>query len=163
MTCGRRWEGSHLVCPLGATPSEAAAPPEISAAPELSLPGYRVERLVARGGFGTLLAARRLADGVPVAIKVAHAGSPLAQLQLQLEARALRAIGPPTVPELHAEGALADGRHYLVLEFIPLPTLASRLAQLGGPMPLEAFSSRARALIEALEVLHGRGFAHCDL
>ncbi|MFL5344041.1 MAG: serine/threonine-protein kinase PknK [Hyalangium sp.] len=141
----------------------AASPHESSAAPELSLPGYRAERLIARGGFGTLLAGQRLSDLAPVAIKVAHAGMPLAQVQLEREAQILRAIGAPTVPALYEEGVLEGGRRYLVMEYLPLSTLASRLEQLSGPMPMEEFSSRALALTEALDLLHGRGFIHCDL
>ncbi len=110
-----------------------------------------------------MLAAQRLVDAVPVAIKVAHAGSALSRLQLEREAQALRAVGAPAGPTLYAEGALEDGGRYLVLEFIPMPTLASRLGALSGPMPLEEFSSRALALTEALDLLHSRGFAHCDL
>ncbi len=144
-------------------PEGAAAPHESSGVPELSLPGYRAERLIARGGFGTLLAGRRLSDLAPVAIKVAHPGIVLAKAQLEREAQALRAIGAPTVPALYEEGALGSGRRYLVMEYLPLPTLASRLAQLSGPTPLDEFSSRALALTEALDLLHGRGFIHCDL
>jgi hypothetical protein len=100
---------------------------------------------------------------VLVALKVAHAGGSLAELQLEREAQVLKALGAPTVPMPYEEGLTRDGHPYLAMEFLPLPTLASRLAQLSGPMPLDEFSSRARALTEALEMLHSRGFAHCDL
>ncbi|MBN1207359.1 MAG: protein kinase [Myxococcaceae bacterium] len=164
LTCGRRWEGTHLPCPLGGSPPEGpTAPPEPPSVPELSIPGYRVARLVARGGFGSLLAAHRLSDNVHVAIKLPHAHGALAEAQLAREAEALRLIGAPTVPAFHELGALEGGGRCLVMEYVPLPTLAARLARLSGPMPLEEFTPRALALTEALDTLHTRGFIHCDL
>ena len=80
----------------------------------------------------------------------------------QREVEALRAIGPPTVPELYEAGELADGPPYLVMEFIPLPLLADRLAQPQGPLP-GGGPLRALALTEALDTVHRRGFIHCDL
>ncbi len=165
LTCGRRWEGAHALCPRGSTPSEGSTPPppEEPPSPAPSLPGYRIEHFIARGGAGTLLAARRLGDGARVALKLAHPGHPLAAAWLEQEAEALRAIGAPTVPALYEEGTLEEGRRYLVMEYVPLPTLAARLARLSGPMPLEEFASRALALAEALDTVHTRGFLHCDL
>jgi tetratricopeptide (TPR) repeat protein len=118
---------------------------------------------VARGGFGTLYSARRESDGLRVAIKVAHAELPLARTQLIREVEVLRAIGPPTVPEVYATGCLPSGSPYLVMRFITLPTLAQRLAQVSGPMMESEFAERARALLDALAVVHGRGFLHGDL
>lgn len=98
-----------------------------------------------------------------MAIKVPHAGSALAEAQLTREAETLRVIGAPTVPALHELGTLEGGGRCLVMEYVPLPTLAARLAGLSGPMPLDEFTPRAIALTEALEALHTRGFIHCDL
>jgi eukaryotic-like serine/threonine-protein kinase len=39
-------------------------------APRLDIPGYQIEKELGRGGFGVVFRARRLADGIPVAIKV---------------------------------------------------------------------------------------------
>jgi pSer/pThr/pTyr-binding forkhead associated (FHA) protein len=41
-------------------------------APRLNIPGYEIEKELGRGGFGVVFRARRIADGVPVAIKVLH-------------------------------------------------------------------------------------------
>ncbi|HYI02045.1 serine/threonine-protein kinase PknK [Hyalangium sp.] len=131
--------------------------------PELSFPGYRVERVIARAGFATVLAARRSADNGLVAIKVPHPGNPLAAALIEREAEAQRLIGPPAVPALYEVSSIMSGGHFMAMEYVPLPTLAERLARLSGPMPLDEFSLRARALTEAVDTLHTQGFAHCDL
>nr|QKW93844.1 serine/threonine protein kinase [Vitiosangium cumulatum] len=132
-------------------------------APSLAITGYLLEDEVARGGFGTLYRARRERDGLRVAIKVAHPEVPLARTQLAREAEVLRIIGPPTVPTVHGAGFLPDGAPYLIMQYVALPTLAQRLAQLSGPMPMPELTSRAQALLDALAVVHGRGYLHGDL
>ncbi|WP_232537156.1 serine/threonine-protein kinase PknK [Cystobacter fuscus] len=129
--------------------------------PPLVIPGYEVERPVARGGFGTLLSARRQRDGQHVAIKVAHRSGAPVEEGMRQEAEALRTIGPPTVPEVYETDRLAMGRPYLVMQFIAHPTLAGLLERQEGPL---AEAGRcALALVEALEAVHGRGLIHCDL
>lgn len=128
-----------------------------------SVPGYVVERALARGGFGSLLLAHRVSDGKVVALKLAHPGHTLAEAQLAREAEALHTLGAPTVPALYASGKLTDGSRYLAMELVTLPTLATRLAQRSGPLPLEEVHAHALALTEALEAVHGHGFVHCDL
>ncbi|WNG48344.1 protein kinase [Archangium minus] len=159
-TCGRRWEGAHANCPLGASPDGA---PRAALPPALTLSGYLLKEEVAHGGFGTLLAALRESDGLKVAIKVAHPDSPLAWRHLLTEAEALQAIGAPLVPEVYEIGSLARGEPYLVMQFISHPTLARVLAHQGGPMPMEAFAPRSLALVDALGAVHARGFLHGDL
>jgi len=143
---------------------EAPAPsPESSAAPEISILGYRAERLIARSGFATVLAARRLSDQRLVAIKVPLAGNPLAASLIEREAEAMRLIGAPIGPALYEVASMEGGGRCAVMEYVPVPTLAERLAHLSGPMPLEEFSSRALAVTETLDQLHSQGFIHCDL
>ncbi|HEX8825393.1 MAG TPA: serine/threonine-protein kinase, partial [Archangium sp.] len=127
------------------------------------MPGYRLHEEVARGGFGTLYSARRESDGLHVAIKLAHAEVALARTQLAREVEVLRVIGPPTVPAVYETGSLPEGSPFLVMQFIPLPTLAVRLAEVSGPLSEMEFTSRALALLEALAVVHARGFLHGDL
>src|SRR5262249_50292496 len=114
-------------------------------------------------GFGTVFSATREPSGERVAIKVARLDVPVASQRLAYEADALHAIGPPHVPAVLASGTLADGAPYLVLEFLPMPTLASRLAELGRPIALDEFATYARSILIALEAAHERGFVHRDI
>ncbi len=116
---------------------------------------------MAQGGFGTLLAARRCHDGLRVAIKVLHRPQGVAGADSEREIEALRAIGPPTVPEVYETGRLADGPPYFVMQFIAHPLLAERLARQQGPLPEAGLA--ALALAQALGTIHLRGFIHCDL
>ncbi len=116
---------------------------------------------MARGGFGTVLAARRQRDGARVAIKLFHRAGAQDEEGPALEAEALRAIGPPTVPEVYETGRLAEGAPYIVMQLIAHPLLAERMARQAGPMA-EA-GPYALALAEALDAVHRRGFVHCDL
>ncbi|WPB75871.1 protein kinase [Archangium violaceum] len=163
VTCGQRWEGTHAHCPRGATPTNAPSAGRGRPSPSLEFAGYLLEEEVARGGFGTLYSARREHDSARVAIKVAHAEVPLARAQLARETEVLRVIGPPTVPAVHDTGTRPNGAPYLVMQFIASPTLAQRMAQVSGPMPLAEFTSRTQALLDALAVVHGHGYLHGDL
>ncbi|PTL83932.1 serine/threonine-protein kinase PknK [Vitiosangium sp. GDMCC 1.1324] len=161
LSCGRRWENTHPQCPDGRHADQAIITTTLPSLPALAIPGYALERTIARGGFGTLLAARRQSDGLRVAIKLAHGTSSPGAGDLGSEAEALRAIGPPTVPEVYETGLLSGGRPYLVMQLIPHPTLAARMARQAGPLP-EA-GRYGMALVEALATVHRRGFLHCDL
>jgi len=160
LTCGRRWTGAHLGCESPVQPTEQVAPPE---AINPAVPGYAVEGTLGRGGFGRVLAARRLSDGAPVALKLALAGSEAARVQLAREAEVLSSVGLPAVVGLLGNGALSDGTPYLALERVELPTLAERLDALSGPMELSETLELTRALASTLATLHAAGWAHCDL
>ena len=110
-----------------------------------------------------MLGASREADGQRVAIKVARGSSSLGRAQLARESEALRVLGPPTVPALYEAGALSGGARFLAMEYVPLPTLADRLARAAGPLPSEELAPRALAVVDTVAQVHAHGLAHCDL
>ncbi|HEU4383202.1 MAG TPA: protein kinase [Anaeromyxobacteraceae bacterium] len=156
---GRRGAGP-MTPPTVAVPGGGLTAP--TAREQWSIPGYEVEKVIGRGGFAVVLAARRAADRAPVAIKVARA-DPTARAQLAREAQALGAVGPPAAPVLLEEGALPDGTPFLALERIALPTLKERLASAGGKLTPAEAGPRALAVLDALGAVHAAGWAHCDL
>ncbi|WP_342378728.1 protein kinase [Myxococcus stipitatus] len=161
-TCGRRWEGSHAPCPPNA-PSDGVGrlTPEELEPPRI--PGYRVDGVLAHGGFGVLLGAWRETDQQRVAIKLARTGNALARAQLLRESAALRVLGPPTVPALYEVGVLAGDVRFLVMEHVPLPTLAERLARAAGPVPAQELPALALSVADTVARVHEQGLAHCDL
>ncbi|MCB9653670.1 MAG: protein kinase [Deltaproteobacteria bacterium] len=128
----------------------------------LAIPGFRVERVLASGGYGLVLKAERERDRRRCALKVAHAGPGSAAVRLDRERRILELIGPPRVPELLGFGE-AGGRPYLALELIQAPTLAERLEQLPEPLPLATLSNLIDGLLRTITTLHTRGVVHLDL
>jgi serine/threonine protein kinase/predicted ATPase len=162
--CGIRLQQATLVCPRHGVPPIALASPETIPVPPPHLFAYRFDRLIGRGGFGAVFLAERLSDGEPVAVKIACGDQPrVANARLAVEGSALRAVGPPTVPRLFENGTGADGVRYLVMEYVPAPTLAEHLARSAGPLPAVVTASLTRALVRALAHVHGAGFLHCDL
>ncbi len=126
-------------------------------------PGYETRGVLGRGGFGEVFAAVREDDQLPVAIKLAHHDDATAGRRLVQELGALRSIGAPHVPVLHAVGRLDDGSLYLVMEHVDAPTLADRLVARAEPMPLVEIAALAAAMLDALAAVHARGYVHRDL
>jgi tetratricopeptide (TPR) repeat protein len=136
------------------------------ASPEMmqiaEVPGYRIERVLGRGGFGTVLAALA-PDGARVALKVANSGDAVAAAHLAREEKALRAVGPRVAPAVHGSARLPDGSPYLALELLNPPTLAQRLREVGGPMERIELAARAATLCDAVAAVHTAGYLHLDL
>jgi eukaryotic-like serine/threonine-protein kinase len=162
LTCGRRFRGEHPGCAARppAPDEESAAASALSALPRI--PGYEIERVLGAGGHGAVLRARRQADGLPCAIKMARPDAASGARRLRTERLVLEAVPPPHVPRL-IEALEVDGALYLVFELITEPTLAARLAGLAAPMPEAERQAIAGALFRAVEAMHERGFVHGDL
>ncbi len=125
------------------------------------VPGYQLSTRLGQGGFAMVYLARG-ADGREVAVKVAHSFD---DARFAREAAALRRVGPPTVPELHADGAVDGGKRYLVMERLVGETLTERMARTpeSGAMPLGGVLPIAAAPSEALARTHEVGVVHRDL
>jgi tetratricopeptide (TPR) repeat protein len=141
------------------TPGESK--PTTEALPAIE--GLAIERLLGRGGFGAVYLATRLSDGAKAAVKVPNADADAESLaRLELEGDTLRRLGGEYAPRLH-DRVLLEGRPCLVMEFVPLPTLADRLAQLDGGMPLDELARRGQSILTALKAIHALGLVHRDL
>jgi serine/threonine protein kinase/tetratricopeptide (TPR) repeat protein len=159
--CGRRIVG---VCPVdgqvaGAEPDSSQVWGPVSP----SFAGYRILRLVARGGFGTVFAAEPEGGGAPVAIKLPRPDRADAWLCLSHEMAVLADVGAPHVPALLGHGALADGAPYLVMDYLTAPTLAARLLGRVDPVPVAEACVLVLSILDALQAVHAKGYVHCDL
>src|SRR6266851_4339646 len=129
---------------------------------KIVVPGYRVERVLGRGGFGVVVAASS-PDGARVALKIATADDAVAAAQLAREEKALRAVGPLAAPAVLGSATLPGGQPYLALELLEPPTLAQRLRQAGAPLGRAELWRSAAALCDSVGAVHVAGYVHLDL
>ena len=142
---------------------------EAPAAPEV--PGWRVGEPIAAGGQAAVWRVTRAGDGATCALKVGHGRGAGVSAALADEAAAQQVIGAstvsgegaPVVAAHVADGALADGRPYLIMELVGGGTLGGALERARDPLPLDEVLVWGRGVAAALVALHGAGWIHRDL
>jgi hypothetical protein len=139
-----------------------AAEPEHPGAPP-TVPGYRLETLLGRGGSGEVWRAVPRRGGNPVAVKVLVAGDPERQAR---EAALLGELDHPHLVRLlevvHQPCRGGVPRVALVLELLAGGSLAALLARRGRLRPGEVVTAIA-PVAAALAHAHGNGVVHGDL
>ncbi len=124
---------------------------------------YTVERELGRGGMGVVFLARDTRLDRLVALKALPEDLSDDQERLgrfEREARLLASLNHSGIGAIYGM-EVAEGRRYLVLEYVDGTTLEERLAS--GPMGIEEALPIARQIAEALEVAHEKGIVHRDL
>ena len=130
----------------------------------LELGRYRLIRLLGRGGMGEVYLATDLTLGREVAIKFVapeRLGDPEARRRLLKEARAAAALDHPGICAVHEIGETADGRAFIVMQYVEGETLSAVLDR--GPMPVREALACALHIAEALAAAHEHGVVHRDL
>ncbi len=126
---------------------------------------YAVERELGRGGMGVVYLARDTALDRSVAIKVlpeAVAADAERLARFEREARVLASLNHPNIAAIFGIVGEPNGRaRSLVLEYVPGPTLADRLA--GGPIPVDEALQIASQVAAGIEAAHDAGVIHRDL
>jgi len=175
----RSWfhDEGGILTELRATTARAAPP---------SIPGYRDIRELRRGGQGAVYAALQNSTNRAVAIKLLLDGalaSAVARRRFEREVDLAAALRHPNIVSIYDSGVTADGRPYLVMEYIegrPLDVFVRALREGQTPAETPDFLpsahhtrtmptgvSRVIALFttiaEAVQAAHGRGIIHRDL
>ncbi len=125
---------------------------------------YEVVDWLGMGGMGVVFQAFDPSLDRPVAIKVLApqwSADPGARHRFTREARSAAAISHPHVVTIHAVGAW-KGRPYLVMEYVPGPTVQQRLDE-SGPPPLVETLAIAVQVASALAAAHTHGLIHRDI
>lgn len=125
---------------------------------------YVISSLCSRGGFGTVYRATG-PSGETVAIKLLHrtlAASPTTLRRFQQEVELVRSLKHPGIVEMIDVGNTADGRPYVVMEWLEGCTLEGLLSSEGAISPARALSIMEK-LCDALSVVHAAGIVHRDL
>ena len=130
--------------------------------PSTSLGHYRIEERIGIGGMGVVYKAVDTKLDRSVALKVVRPEllHDDGLKRLEREARVLASLNHPHVAAIHGLEESRDAT-FLVLEYVPGPTLADRLKR--GALSVRTAIGIARQIAEALEAAHTRGIMHRDL
>ncbi len=142
-------------------PAPATEDPLLGASIETPIGTLAIERVLGRGGFATVYAAR--AAERPVAIKVLHAehiGSK-AVMRFAREVAIVRRLRHPNIAEVLNAGTLPDGRPYCTMELLRGRELAMALK--GGPLAAPSIVEIVSCLASALDAAHAVRVVHRDV
>lgn len=147
----------------------SAAPPPSLLEPGTLVGRFRVLALLGVGGMGEVYLAEDGRLGRKVAVKLlprdlaADAGRCHRFAQ---EGRAASALTHPNVCIVHEVGDAADGRPFLVMEYVEGATLRDHLqrhATAGTRMPVDEVLAIATQVAASLEAAHAVGIVHRDV
>lgn len=127
---------------------------------QIEVPGYRIERILGKGGMATVYLATQMSLGRPVALKVLHdPDTPQFFERFFNEGRCIARLSHSNLISIYDIGQ-GDGFYYIAMEYLPGGDLKSRIAQ--GIKPAQALKILHR-LAGCLAYVHGEGVVHRDI
>ncbi len=174
---GERWSARERIWyPAGVSRTDQAAARPPSAHDGRQLIGtviggkYRVERVLGRGGMGTIYVAVQQPLGRRVALKVLHStlgddGDAEFQKRFLLEAATLSQLTHPNIVIVHDYGSLEEeeGACFMVMELLEGRTINQVLNSEGGRFDAPRALRITRDIARALRAAHDLGVIHRDL
>ena len=121
---------------------------------------FRIERVVARGGMGTVYRALDEARGEPVAVKVLERAFDLGDERFKREAAVLSSLRHPAIVGYVSHGTAPEGP-YIAMEWLDGEALSERLR--AGLLPPAEAVALTRRVADALALAHGQGIVHRDV
>ncbi len=115
---------------------------------------YRLERVLGCGGMGAVYLATDLRLNLKVAVKENLDASPESQKQFETEANILAKLRHPNLPRVQ-DFFIADGRQYLVMDFIAGESL-EEIVRKRGPLPPNEAVKWLTQVMEAVQYLHSQ-------
>ena len=125
---------------------------------------YALEALVGSGGMADVYRAKDQLLERTVAVKILHQqyeNDTEFIARFQREAKAAARITHPNIVNVYDVG-VAEGRHYIVMEYVPGRTLKERIKE-EGPVPAPQALQMARQIAGALAQAHANNLVHCDI
>ena len=125
--------------------------------------GYRIFRLLGKGGMGAVYEAEDLASGRRVALKVlGHSlDSPDTRKRFIREGRLAASINHPNTVYVYGTEEI-DGAPVITMELVQGGTLQD-LVKSGGPLPIAHAVDSVLQIIAGLEAAHAVGILHRDI
>jgi serine/threonine-protein kinase len=136
----------------------------VSAVPQ-RIDRYLLEGELGRGSFGAVYRAKHAVMGRLVALKVLHperTTSPSVLERFLGEARAVAAIGSPSIVQVFDAGLTPDGKAFVAMELLEGEDLAAHLSR-HGRLPAPRAIEIAQQICRALSAAHQAGVIHRDL
>ena len=127
--------------------------------------GYIVEGRLGEGGMGLVYRARHPILNRHFAVKVLRpeaAADPRISVSFEREAQTLSSLKHPHIIDIVGFGTLADGRQYMVMEFVKGQTLQQELES-SGRIDLNRALKLADQILDGLEAAHSVGVIHRDM
>ena len=138
---------------------------EAAATEELVGGKYRLTRIIGRGGMGTVWEGVHTSLSTQVAVKFIdtdYADSEELRRRFVNEARAAAQLQSKHVIQVHDQGLMADGRPFIVMEFLTGEALDQRLDRL-GTLPPKDVARIVLHICRGLSKAHAAGIIHRDL
>ena len=138
---------------------------EAIASEELVAGKYRLTRLIGRGGMGSVWEGIHNSLGTRVAVKFIdseYINSEEIRARFANEARAAAKLVSKHVVQVFDHGVCADGRSYIVMEFLSGEALDHRLERVGRLSPAETVRIVTQ-VCRGLAKAHAAGIVHRDL
>src|SRR4051795_6231161 len=126
--------------------------------------GWRIERLIARGGMGVVYLATDRRLNRPVAIKLIaddRSSDSAFRERFEREAQLTASIDHPNVIPVYAAGEI-DGHLYLATRYVDGTDLQECLRR-EGPMAPARAADVVSQVAAALDAAHGAGLVHRDV
>jgi len=160
--CGKEYSDTSTLCPIDAAVLERQDDPLLGQ----TLAGkYSIEKLIKRGGMGSVYLGKHVLMEKTVAIKVLRPSLALDDdvvRRFSREAKAASRISHPHAVSVTDFGESENGVVFLVMEYLDGHTLKDAIKN-EGPMNLDRAVEIVRQVAGALDAAHGQGVVHRDL
>jgi serine/threonine-protein kinase len=132
-------------------------------APGTELAGYRIDRILGRGGMATVYKAQQVLLDRPVALKILHPSytdDPLVDARFRREGRVVASLEHPNILPVYEAGE-TSGRLYIAMRLVDGPTLMQLID--GGLPEVRTTLAVVRQIADALDHAHHAGLIHRDV
>jgi serine/threonine protein kinase len=124
------------------------------------IPGYRIDKVLGKGGMATVYLATQMSLGRPVSLKVLNdPETPQFFERFFNEGRCVARLSHSNLVTIYDIGQ-GDGFYYIAMEYLPGGDLKTQITQ--GMKPGQALKILAR-LASCLAYVHSRGVIHRDI